>query len=56
MLYLGAAAVLGLGFIACALLLLRSDANRVAWRLYKYSSVYLALIFAALVVDRLVGR
>ena len=33
-------------------LLLRSDANRVAWRLYKYSSLYLALIFAALVLDR----
>ena len=55
LLYLGSAAVLGAGFIACAVLLLRSDANRVAWRLYKYSSLYLALIFVALVVDRLVG-
>ena len=55
LLYLGAAAVLGAGFIVCAVLLLRSDANRVAWRLYKYSSLYLALIFAALVVDRLIG-
>jgi protoheme IX farnesyltransferase len=55
LLYLAAAAVLGAGFILCAVLLMRSDANRVAWRLYKYSSLYLALIFAALVVDRLVG-
>jgi protoheme IX farnesyltransferase len=55
LLYLVAAAVLGAGFIVCAVLLLRSDANRVAWRLYKYSSLYLALIFAALVVDRLIG-
>ena len=55
MLYLAAAALLGAGFIVCAILLMRNDANRVAWRLYKYSSLYLALIFAALVVDRLVG-
>jgi heme o synthase len=54
-LYLGVAAVLGAGFIVCAVLLLRGEGNRVAWRLYKYSSLYLALIFAALVVDRLVG-
>jgi protoheme IX farnesyltransferase len=53
--YLVAAAVLGAGFIACAAALLVSGGNKVAWRLYKYSSLYLALIFAALMVDRFVS-
>jgi protoheme IX farnesyltransferase len=52
--YLGAAAILGAGFIAFAVLLLRRGGNKVAWQLYKYSSLYLALMFVALVVDRLV--
>jgi heme O synthase-like polyprenyltransferase len=28
--------------------------NKLAWRLYRYSSMYLALLFAALVIDALV--
>jgi heme O synthase-like polyprenyltransferase len=28
--------------------------NKPAWRMYRYSSMYLALLFAALVVDALV--
>jgi protoheme IX farnesyltransferase len=52
--YLGAAAVLGAGFIGFAILLMRRGSNKVAWQLYKYSSLYLALMFVALVVDRLV--
>jgi protoheme IX farnesyltransferase len=55
MIYLAAAAVLGAAFIVFAVMLLRTGGNRLAWRLYKYSSLYLALIFAALVVDRLIG-
>jgi len=54
MLYLICAALLGAGFIFYALLLLRRGGNKVAWQLYKYSSLYLALLFAALVIDRLV--
>ncbi len=54
MFYLFAAAVLGLGFIGYAVWLYRVGGNKVAWGLYKYSSLYLALIFAALVVDRLI--
>jgi protoheme IX farnesyltransferase len=50
--YLVGAAALGLGFLAHAVWLYRSPSNKVAWRLYKYSSYYLALIFAVLVVDR----
>lgn len=53
--YLIAASVLGLGFIFYATWLLRGGNNKVAWGLYKYSSLYLALLFAALVVDRLVA-
>jgi heme o synthase len=55
LLYLLVAAVLGAGFIGYALVLMRRGGNRPAWRLYKYSSLYLALIFAALVVDILVS-
>jgi protoheme IX farnesyltransferase len=55
MVYLLAAAILGAGFIFFALQLLRDGGNKIAWRLYKYSSLYLALIFVALVVDRLVS-
>jgi protoheme IX farnesyltransferase len=47
--------VLGAGFVYLAVRLLTLGGNKVAWRLYKYSSLYLALIFAALVIDRLVG-
>jgi protoheme IX farnesyltransferase len=53
--YLLSAALLGAGFIFYALLLLRRGGNKVAWQLYKYSSLYLALLFAALVIDRLVA-
>jgi heme o synthase len=53
--YLLSAALLGAGFIFYALLLLRRGGNKVAWQLYKYSSLYLALLFMALVIDRLVA-
>jgi protoheme IX farnesyltransferase len=52
--YLAAAAALGMVFIFHAAWLLRMGGNKLAWRLYKYSSLYLALIFAALVIDRLI--
>lgn len=50
--YLAIAIVLGLGFVAHAVWLWRVGSNQVAWRTYKYSSTYLALMFAALVLDR----
>lgn len=53
--YLASAAVLGGVFIVYAFWLFRVGGNKVAWQLYKYSSLYLALIFAALVIDRFVG-
>jgi protoheme IX farnesyltransferase len=55
LLYLAAAALLGAAFIGYAVWLLRSQGNKVAWKLYKYSSLYQALIFADRVVDKFVG-
>lgn len=52
-LYLAIAVGLGAGLLRFAWLLWRSGGNRNAWRMYRYSSVYLALIFGALVIDAL---
>ena len=54
--YLGAALVLGALFIYYAVRLLHEATRAAALRLYKYSLLYLALIFAAVVVDRQVFR
>ncbi len=48
-----AAAAFGFGFIAFAWRLWSKGGNRLAYGLYRYSSMYLALIFVALVVDTL---
>jgi protoheme IX farnesyltransferase len=53
-LFLVSAAVFGAGFLVFAWRLWRQGGNRLAHGLYRYSSMYLALIFAALVVDTLV--
>jgi protoheme IX farnesyltransferase len=50
--YLIAALALGAIFIYYALQLMRSTATSAAWGLYKYSLLYLALLFAAMVADR----
>jgi heme o synthase len=49
--YLVASLVLGLGFIAGAVLLYRRADRRSALRLYLYSLAYLALLFCAMVAD-----
>jgi len=51
MFYLGSAALLGAGLLLNAGLLMRGGTNRQAWRMYKYSSYYLALLFLAMVID-----
>jgi protoheme IX farnesyltransferase len=51
--YLVAAIVLGGGLLLAAWRLWREGGNRLAWKMYRYSSMYLAFIFAALVVDTL---
>ncbi len=51
--YLASAAVLGALFIVDLARVMRAtDWNKPAWRLYKFSLLYLALLFAAMVVDR----
>ena len=53
-LFLVSAAVLGAALLYAAWQVLTVGGNKLAWRMYRYSSMYLALLFAALVVDALV--
>jgi protoheme IX farnesyltransferase len=52
--YLLMAAGLGALFLYYVVGLLREDTTAAAWRLYKFSLLYLALLFIAMVVDRMV--
>jgi len=54
MFYMIAASVLGLILLVHAVMLIRSGTNTHAWRMYKYSSYYLALLFAAMVMDQFI--
>ena len=54
LLYLIAAAVLGLGLIRMSVLLIRRADGAAARRMYKYSTAYLAFLFLAMMIDRLV--
>jgi heme o synthase len=53
-LYLGAAVVLGVLLVGGAVRVLRNGGGRAAISLFRYSITYLALLFAAAAVDRLV--
>jgi heme O synthase-like polyprenyltransferase len=44
----------GLGLLNSAWRVLRINGNKVAWQMYRHSSTYLVLLFAALIVDALV--
>jgi protoheme IX farnesyltransferase len=48
------AAILGAVLIYSAWMVWKVGGNKIAWSMYRYSSMYLALLFAALVVDALV--
>jgi protoheme IX farnesyltransferase len=50
--YLGMAIVLGAAFLFYAVRLYRRGTTAAAWGLYKYSLLYLALLFLAMVLDR----
>jgi len=53
--YLVSATILGGMFVRDVVRVMRAtDWNKPAWRLYKFSLLYLALLFAAMVVDRLI--
>ncbi len=54
-LYLAAALALGAIFIAYALRLLRGYSDRLARATFNYSIVYLAALFAALLIDKYIG-
>jgi len=49
--YLGCSVVLGFGFVAAAISLYRRASREAALRLYLFSMLYLALLFAAMVAD-----
>ena len=51
--YLIAALLLGGWLVVLSIQLMRDKSKRTARRLYKYSSLYLALIFLAMVIDRM---
>lgn len=48
------AVALGGWLLSAAWKVLKKEGNRFAWRMYRYSSMYLAFLFAALVIDALV--
>jgi protoheme IX farnesyltransferase len=53
--YLASAALLGLWLLAAAGKVWKLGGNKLAWKMYRYSSMYLAFLFLALMVDRLVS-
>ncbi len=55
-LYLVSAILLGLALIYAAWRLWRVPGNKVAWRMYRWSSIYLAFIFLALMLDAVFYR
>jgi len=50
-LYLVAAGVMGVGLTYLAWLLWRTYTPKLAWKMYRYSSMYLAFLFLFMVVD-----
>ena len=52
--YLVSAIVLGALLIAAAWRVWRVPGNKVAWSMYRWSSMYLAFIFLALIIDALI--
>lgn len=54
MVYLVSAILLGGGLLYFAWKVYRGEGNKVAWMMYRYSSMYLAFLFLALMIDALV--
>ncbi|MCL4544206.1 MAG: heme o synthase [Chloroflexi bacterium] len=54
--YMLTASVLGIGFLLKSFQLMRKPSTALAWSLFKYSNVYLALLYCAMVVDRLTSH
>lgn len=51
--YLVGASILGAWLLSAALKVWRKGGNKLAWKMYRYSSMYLAFLFILLMVDRL---
>ena len=51
--YFVGAVLLGLWLISSAWRVWKQGGNKLAWKMYRYSSMYLAFLFAVLVVDAL---
>jgi len=51
--YFVSALVLGAGLLLAALRVYRTDSNKIAWQMYRYTSMYLLFLFMALAVDAL---
>ena len=52
--YLASASVLGLMLLIAAWRVWRTPGDKVAWTMYRWSSLYLMLIFVALIMDAVV--
>jgi protoheme IX farnesyltransferase len=52
--YFIAASILGGGLVLAAWRVYKIEGNKVAWQMYRYSSMYLAFLFLALMVDALI--
>ncbi|MBN1665552.1 MAG: protoheme IX farnesyltransferase [Anaerolineales bacterium] len=52
--YFVLASILGLWLISAAWKVWKQEGNKVAWKMYRYSSMYLAFLFFALMIDALV--
>jgi len=52
--YLVSSLALGLWLIHTAWQVWRKDGNKIAWKMYRYSSMYLAFIFLALMLDAVI--
>ncbi len=53
-LFLVSALILGLWLVGVARKVYKGEGNKIAWKMYRYSSMYLMFIFLALVIDALV--
>lgn len=52
--YFMLAVILGLWLLSTAWQVYKKEGNKIAFKMYRYSSMYLAFIFFALVVDVLI--
>jgi protoheme IX farnesyltransferase len=52
--YIVSAALLGLWLISSAYRVWRGSGNKIAWKMYRHSSMYLAFLFVALMIDAVI--